>query len=117
MQHEGKGDPCSALLLGRRRVSRARRGGCRSWGFCWWIGSRHGKGSSSKVPLTRLSVAVATIATLVVVVVGRFGLGCSSVTGSHSGTTGIIDGRTGVARTVAVDVSRLPAVQAEVVAA
>ena len=44
MQHEGKGDPRSALLLGRRRVSRARRGGCRSWGFCWRIGSHDGEG-------------------------------------------------------------------------
>ena len=93
MQHEGKGNPRSALLLGRRRVSRARHGGCRGWGFCWWVGSRDGDGGSSKVPLTRLSVAVATIATLVIVaLVDWFGLCCSSMTGSRSGTTGVVDG-------------------------
>ena len=93
VQHEGKGDPRSALLLGRRRVSRARRGGCRSWGFCWRVGSRDGEGGPSKVPLTRLSVAVATIATLVVVALVRwFGLGRGCMTRSRSGTTGIVDG-------------------------
>ena len=95
MQNEGKGDPRSALLLGRRRVSRARHGRCRSWGFCWLVGSRDGEGGSSEVPLTRLSIAVATIATLVVVALVRwFGLGCGCMTGSRSGTTGIVDGVT-----------------------
>ena len=57
------------------------------------VGSHDGEGGSPKIPLTRLSVAVATIATLVVVaLVGWLGLGCGSMTGSRSGTTGIVDG-------------------------
>ena len=93
VQHEGKGDPRSALLLGGWWVSQARRGGCRSWEFCWWVGSRDGEGDLPKVPLTRVSVAVATIATLVVVaLVCWFGLGCGSMTGSRSETTGVVDG-------------------------
>ena len=90
VQHEGKGNTCSALLLGLRWVSQARHRGCRSWGFGWWVGSRDGESGLPKIPLTRLSVAIATIATLVVALVGWFGLGCSSMTGSHLGTTGVV---------------------------
>ena len=93
VQHEGKGNPHSALLLGRWWVSWARHGGCRSWGFCWWVGSRDREGGSPKIPLTRLSVAVMAIAMLVIVaLVDWFGLCCSSMTGSRSGTTGVVDG-------------------------
>ena len=82
------------------------------------VGSRDGEGGQSKVPLTRLSVAVATIATLVVVALVRwFGLGCGCMTGSRSGTTGIVDGGTCVARAVTINIPGLSAVEAKVIAA
>ena len=59
-------DEQQKLCAARRHwwVSQARRGGCRSWGFCWWVGSRDGEGDSPKVPLTRLSVAVVLVGQL-----------------------------------------------------